>query len=150
MYPPIIGHYISLRPVQIFCGWATLLIGTGLFTLMSPSTPIPVTIPFQLIIGVGLGLLFANQNPVQAPHPEASNAAALSLLTFVRNFAQVSTSLSSLPALMFTPLLIVLGYFCRCNNTAERTAKTAPNFPARNDSTRGGLHVQYHPPDPDL
>ena len=84
----LFGYYISLTSIQIFLGWATLLIGTGLFTLMTPSTPIPVTIPFQMIIGVGLGLLFANQNPVQAPHPESSNAAALSLLTFVRNFAQ--------------------------------------------------------------
>jgi len=117
---------------------------------MSPSTPIPVTIPFQIIIGVGLGLLFANQNPVQAPHPDSSNAAALSLLTFVRNFAQVRTSLSSLRALMFTPVLIVLGYLCRCNNTTERTPKTPPKFSARNDSARGGLHVQSNPPDPDL
>jgi len=92
-YLPVSGYYFSLKSIQIFLGWATLLIGTGLFTLMSPSTPIPVTIPFQMIIGVGLGLLFANQNPVQAPHPESSNAAALSLLTFVRNFAQVSASL---------------------------------------------------------
>jgi hypothetical protein len=86
----------SLTSIQIFLGWATLLIGTGLFTLMSPSTPIPVTIPYQIIIGIGLGLLFANQNPVQAPHPETLNAAALSLLTFVRNFAQVRTSLLSI------------------------------------------------------
>jgi len=117
---------------------------------MSPTTPVPVTIPFQMIIGVGLGFLFANQNPVEAPHSETSPAAAISLLIFVRNFAQVRTSLLSIRILTLTLLLIVLGYLCRCNDTAKRTQKPPPKFSALNDSARGGLCLQSNPPDPEF
>ncbi|KAJ7183444.1 MFS general substrate transporter [Mycena filopes] len=79
-----LGHYRLVN----FCGWATLLLGLGLFTSMQKSTSLGPIIVFQLIQGIGMGLLYATTFVVLAPLPISENASAISLLTFVRTFAQ--------------------------------------------------------------
>lgn len=44
--------------LQNFAGWAMMLLGMGLFTTMRVDTPIGVLAVFQMIQGVGMGLLY--------------------------------------------------------------------------------------------
>ncbi|KAI0790179.1 hypothetical protein BC629DRAFT_395849 [Irpex lacteus] len=65
-----------------------MLIGMGLFTTMRISTPIGVLAVYQMIQGVGMGLLYCTYFPVMAPLPISENASAVALVTFVRAFSQ--------------------------------------------------------------
>lgn len=78
------GRYRIINTV----GWSMLLIGLGLFTSLQISTNIGLIVFYQLIIGVGLGLVFVTTFIVLAPLPITENASALAFLTFVRTFAQ--------------------------------------------------------------
>ncbi|KAJ7738146.1 MFS general substrate transporter [Mycena metata] len=79
-----IGHYRLVN----FTGWATLILGLGLFISLHRTTALGPIIVYQLIQGIGMGLLYATTFVVLAPLPVSENASAISLLTFVRTFAQ--------------------------------------------------------------
>ncbi|KAJ7719955.1 MFS general substrate transporter [Mycena metata] len=79
-----LGHYRLVNLV----GWGALLLGVGLFVSLHRTTSLGLIVLFQLIQGVGLGMLYATTFVVLAPLPISENASALSLLTFVRTFSQ--------------------------------------------------------------
>ncbi|KAL1946355.1 hypothetical protein VTO73DRAFT_15482 [Trametes versicolor] len=68
-------------------GWAAMLVGVGLFTLIDADTPIAVTVPMQIIASIGFGFLWATNFTVMAPLDPVHNASALSFLLFVRTFS---------------------------------------------------------------
>ncbi|KAI0657008.1 iron permease [Cubamyces menziesii] len=68
-------------------GWAAMLVGMGLMTLLDADSPIAVTIPIQIIAGVGFGLVYATIFTVMAPLEPVHNASALSFLLFVRTLS---------------------------------------------------------------
>ncbi|KAG8851843.1 hypothetical protein FRB96_009027 [Tulasnella sp. 330] len=74
---------------QNLAGWAFSIIGFGLMSMITVSSPKGWQIGFQIICGIGLGLLYAGPTfPVLAPLPTSEAAHALALFAFVRNFAQ--------------------------------------------------------------
>ncbi|KIO17240.1 hypothetical protein M407DRAFT_228996 [Tulasnella calospora MUT 4182] len=76
------------RP-QNFLGWALTITGVGLLSLLKVGSPTGQWIGFQLIEGVGLGLLYsAPQFPILSSLPVNKSAHALALLTFVRSYSQ--------------------------------------------------------------
>ncbi|KAJ7581827.1 MFS general substrate transporter [Mycena floridula] len=68
--------------------WCISLLGVGLMVGVQPGTSIGVIAVYQMIAGVGLGLLFSTTFAVLAPLPLEENAAAVAFLTFLRIFAQ--------------------------------------------------------------
>jgi len=82
------GRYLEL----IYVGGILMVLGNGLYILLSSSTPLPQIIGFQIIAGVGQGLLFeAPLIAIQAGVSQANTATATSTLIFTRN---LSTALS--------------------------------------------------------
>ncbi|KAF7332996.1 MFS general substrate transporter [Mycena venus] len=69
-------------------GWCTLLLGVGLLVSVKANTSIGVLAVYQLIMGVGMGFLYATTFVVLAPLDVSDNAAAVALLTFLRVFSQ--------------------------------------------------------------
>ncbi|KAF8755099.1 Iron permease [Rhizoctonia solani] len=75
------------RP-QNYVAWVITTIGLGLLSMVKADTSMAKSIGFQIIIGVGAGILYASTNfPVLAPLPVSLNASALALLAFIRTFA---------------------------------------------------------------
>jgi MFS family permease len=78
------GRYLEL----IYFGVALLIIGNGLFTLLSPTSSVAEIICFQIIAGIGGGPLF--QTPLialQADISQDDTATATATFGFVRNMA---------------------------------------------------------------
>lgn len=83
-----VAKFGKYRP-QNFLGWAWSLIGFGVLSTLTVASPKSQRIGFQIIIGIGLGILYAApQFAVLAPLPISESAHALALFSFVRNFAQ--------------------------------------------------------------
>ncbi|PSR79405.1 hypothetical protein PHLCEN_2v7050 [Hermanssonia centrifuga] len=78
------GNYRILN----FAGWSIMLLGMGLFTTLHVGSPIGVLAIFQIIQGVGMGILYCTYFPIMAPLPLSENASAVALVTFVRTFSQ--------------------------------------------------------------
>ncbi|KAK7012809.1 efflux pump FUS6 [Favolaschia claudopus] len=77
------------RP-QIWVSWSLVIIGTGLFTTLTVDSSRAKAIGFQIIPGMGLGMMTAAVFfPILAPLPVESNAHAIALYTFVRNFSNI-------------------------------------------------------------
>ncbi|KAI0630968.1 iron permease [Trametes polyzona] len=74
------GHYRLINLI----GWALMLIGVGLLTLIDENTSIAVTVPMQITASIGFGFLYATTFTVMAPLDPIHNASALSFLLFVR------------------------------------------------------------------
>lgn len=94
----IIGASIAAtkryRP-QIWTAWCLMMIGLGLMSTVTESTSRGKSIGYQVLVGVGIGIVYsASYFPVLAPLPVSSNAPALSLFVFLRNFAQVRRTLT--------------------------------------------------------
>ncbi|KAG8946147.1 hypothetical protein FRC04_012002 [Tulasnella sp. 424] len=76
------------RP-QNMAGWALVTVGLGLFSLLEITTPKAQWVGFQILQGIGLGVLYAAPTfPVLAPLPISENAHALAFFTFVRSYSQ--------------------------------------------------------------
>ncbi|KAJ6498325.1 major facilitator superfamily domain-containing protein [Mycena vulgaris] len=79
-------HY---RP-QIWIAWSALMVGTGLMSSVTENTSRGTSIGFQIIIGLGIGILYsAAYFPVLAPLPVTANSWALSFFIFIRTLAQI-------------------------------------------------------------
>lgn len=77
------------RP-QLWLAWAMILVGTGLLSTMAYDTSRARAIGFQILTGAFLGSVCgAVFFPILAPIPIQSNARAIALYTFFRNFANI-------------------------------------------------------------
>lgn len=84
------------RP-QLWMAWASLIIAGGLLTSLEADTSRGKYIGYQVLIGLGLGILMTTAFfPVLAPLPVSMNANALAFFMFVRYFSQVCSSLPCL------------------------------------------------------
>jgi len=80
------GRY---RP-QLWFSWVLLLIAAGLLSTVHAGTSRAAVIGYEIIAGVGIGILIVvNFYPVLAPIPLSDSASALSLYQFVRFLSQV-------------------------------------------------------------
>jgi hypothetical protein len=78
------GRYLEM----IYIGVALMIIGNGLYILLSPSTTLAEIIIFQLIAGIGVGLLFqAPMIVLQALVSQDDTATATATFSFVRSLA---------------------------------------------------------------
>jgi MFS family permease len=78
------GRYLEM----IYIGVALMTIGNGLYILLSPSTTLAEIIIFQLITGIGVGLLFqAPMIALQALVSQDDTATATATFSFVRSLA---------------------------------------------------------------
>ncbi|KZP00130.1 iron permease [Calocera viscosa TUFC12733] len=74
---------------QNWIGWVIITIGTGLLSLLRPDTPTAKWVGFEVLLGVGLGVVWTSVKfPILAPLPVSRNASAMALFTFSRTFAQ--------------------------------------------------------------
>lgn len=79
-------HY---RP-QFYLSWVLLTIGSGLMSSITVDTSQGATIGYQIILGLGIGVLFSlTYVPILAPLPTSATAKALSFYIYVRWFALV-------------------------------------------------------------
>ncbi|KAJ7472001.1 major facilitator superfamily domain-containing protein [Mycena latifolia] len=79
-----LGRYRAVN----FIGWCMLLLGLGLFISVRTTTSLGIVAVFQIIEGVGMGLLYATTFVALASLPVSDNAAAVSLLAYVWTFSQ--------------------------------------------------------------
>jgi len=78
------GRYLP----QAYIGWALLVIGTGLLTLLKVDSNKGMWVGFQIIYGAGSGIVYiATVFPVLASAPIEETAHALAFLTFVRTYS---------------------------------------------------------------
>ncbi|KAI0047422.1 MFS general substrate transporter [Auriscalpium vulgare] len=71
--------------VQLWLAWCLVVIGLGLLSSMDESTHRATSIGYQVILGTGIGAIFATAYfPVLAALPVTSTAPALSLFVFLR------------------------------------------------------------------
>ncbi|KAF8526953.1 iron permease [Hysterangium stoloniferum] len=76
------------RP-QNYIGWMLTIIGFGLLSTLTPDSRVGAYVGFEIILGIGLGMIWiATQFPILAPLPYSNNAHALAFFTFIRSFAQ--------------------------------------------------------------
>ncbi|QRW06527.1 major facilitator superfamily transporter [Ceratobasidium sp. AG-Ba] len=75
------------RP-QNYIAWVIMLVGTGIFSTLKYNSSKANTIGFQVLFGVGSGILYSSTTfAVLAPLPVSRNAPALALFSFIRTFA---------------------------------------------------------------
>ncbi|QRV92393.1 major facilitator superfamily transporter [Ceratobasidium sp. AG-Ba] len=75
------------RP-QNYIAWVIMLVGTGIFSTLKYDSSKANTIGFQILFGVGSGILYSSTTfAVLAPLPVSRNAPALALFSFIRTFA---------------------------------------------------------------
>ncbi|KAI0327034.1 iron permease [Cubamyces sp. BRFM 1775] len=76
------------RP-QNYMGWAIILAGFGILTILDKDSSRAAYIGAQIPLGVGLGIIWiSTQFPILAPLPVSNSAHALAFFTFLRSFAQ--------------------------------------------------------------
>ncbi|OBZ71185.1 putative transporter C3H1.06c [Grifola frondosa] len=74
----------------LWLAWALAIVGMALFTTVTADTATGVMIGFSVIVGCGIGVVYAiAQFPVQAPQPVTENARSMALFGFVRSFASI-------------------------------------------------------------
>ncbi|OSX62647.1 hypothetical protein POSPLADRAFT_1141525 [Postia placenta MAD-698-R-SB12] len=77
------------RP-QNYVGWMLTMVGFGLLSTLEVDSSKGKYIGYQVITGIGLGIIWiGTQFPILAPLPFSNNAHALAFFTFIRCFAQV-------------------------------------------------------------
>ncbi|KAJ6544422.1 MFS general substrate transporter [Mycena capillaripes] len=69
-------------------GWCLCLLGVGLLVSVKGNAPTVLLVIYQLIVGPGMGLLYASTFVVLAPLDVSDNTAAVAFLTFLRVFSQ--------------------------------------------------------------
>lgn len=72
-----------------FIGWIITTISFGIMSMLTVHSPKSWQIGFQIVSGIGLGLVYAAPTyPILAPLPITKSAHAIALFAFVRTFAQ--------------------------------------------------------------
>ncbi|KAF9817410.1 hypothetical protein IEO21_03464 [Rhodonia placenta] len=75
------------RP-QNYIGWVITIVGFALLSTLRADSSRAQYVAFQVVVGVGLGMIWiGTQFPILAPLPFSNNARALAFFTFVRAFA---------------------------------------------------------------
>ncbi|KAG9075251.1 hypothetical protein FS749_013098 [Ceratobasidium sp. UAMH 11750] len=75
------------RP-QNYIAWGFTLVGMGLLSTLKYDSSKANSIGFQILIGIGAGILYASTTfAILAPLPVSRNAPALALFAFIRTFA---------------------------------------------------------------
>ncbi|KAG8914291.1 hypothetical protein FRC00_014660 [Tulasnella sp. 408] len=75
---------------QTIIAWVLVIVGFGLLTLLDRQSPKAEWVGFQIVEGVGLGILYPITSfPVLAPIPVTQSGYALALWTFVRSYGQM-------------------------------------------------------------
>ncbi|KAG8908872.1 hypothetical protein FRC01_007214 [Tulasnella sp. 417] len=75
---------------QTIVAWVLVIVGFGLLTLLDRQSPKAEWVGFQIIEGIGLGILYPITSfPVLAPIPVTQSSYALALWTFVRSYGQM-------------------------------------------------------------
>ena len=88
-----VAHYGVYRP-QNLVGWMICIIGFGLLSILHASSPPAAWVGFQVVGGIGLGILYSSPKfPILAPLPLEKNANALAFFSFARKFSGVSVAL---------------------------------------------------------
>ncbi|KAG8992173.1 hypothetical protein FRB90_001069, partial [Tulasnella sp. 427] len=81
--------YFGVYLPQNWVGWAFTTLGIGLLSLLKAGTPQSQWVGFQIIEGIGIGILYsAVQFPILASLPVSKSAQALALLSFVRSYSE--------------------------------------------------------------
>jgi hypothetical protein len=84
------------RP-QLWLGWAILVVASGLLNTITADSSRAKSIGFQIINGLGIGLLYMNLYfPILAPLPITSSAQALAFYNYVHALAQVRVHFCSI------------------------------------------------------
>ena len=79
------GHYRW----SIWSGWILSVLGLGLLYLLSPDTSVPAWVFINLVVGLGLGLLFSSMNfSIQAATPQKYAGFAAAIYVFMRSLGQ--------------------------------------------------------------
>lgn len=74
---------------QNYFGWVLTSIGVGLLTTLKVSSPVGAWVGYQIIEGIGFGILYgAPQFPILASVNISESAHALALFVFVRSYSQ--------------------------------------------------------------
>ncbi|GAA6054719.1 hypothetical protein JCM3770_000047 [Rhodotorula araucariae] len=82
----VTGHYW----VQNLTGWLFAVVGFGLLTLLKADSSRNMWAGFTVIIGMGVGMLYAATNfPILAPLKPSQQPHAITFFGFVRSFGQV-------------------------------------------------------------
>ncbi|GAA5985852.1 hypothetical protein JCM11641_005320 [Rhodosporidiobolus odoratus] len=82
----VTGHYRTQNAI----GWAFIVLGMGLFTLLKWDSSKAMWAGFSVIAAIGLGILYAATNfPVLAPLKPAQQPHAMAFFGFVSAFGQV-------------------------------------------------------------
>ncbi|KZV67239.1 iron permease [Peniophora sp. CONT] len=88
----IVGASVQIfncyRP-QNYVGWGLIVVGFGVLTLLDSDSSKATYIGCQIILGIGLGIIWiSTQFAILAPLPFSNNAHALAFFTFVRSLSQ--------------------------------------------------------------
>lgn len=101
----ITGHY----RLVLFIGWCFMIVGAGLLTILTATTPPGVWIVIQVIVGIGMGAhMTSTFAPIQAPLAETDIALATSTLEFLRSFGEIWGV--AVPAAIFNSRVSQLAY----------------------------------------
>jgi hypothetical protein len=79
--------------IPVFVGWALIIVGVGLLTMLDANSSLSKSVTYQLVVGSGIGIgyvvfLF----PILASIPVTQSAPAMAFYVFTRNFGFVSSS----------------------------------------------------------
>ncbi|KAJ7729243.1 iron permease [Mycena maculata] len=83
-----VNVFKKYRP-QLWSGWAVLVLGSGLLSMITADSSRAKSIGIQIVNGLGIGLLYMNLYfPILAPLPITSTAQALAFYNYLRALAQ--------------------------------------------------------------
>lgn len=95
----LVARFGRYRPIHL-AGYATMVVGFGLFSIFSATSPTAAWVIYQAIEAAGAGLIIPALLPaVQAPFSDADTALATSTWAFVRSFGLVWGA--TIPAAIF-------------------------------------------------
>ncbi|KAL8818230.1 MAG: hypothetical protein Q9223_003097 [Gallowayella weberi] len=124
----LVAKFGRYRPIHL-AGFAIMVVGFGLFSILSATSPTAAWVIYQAIEAAGAGLIIPALLPaVQAPFSDADTALATSTWAFVRSFGLVWGA--TIPAAIF-------------NNRFDQLARGRIRDPALLSRLTGGQAYQH-------